>query len=169
MPPRRGEGMTDTLSGRVHHQGSGTGESHTTPIAPQAPTPRSRFFAGAPACASSGERQGPPAAPRSASGPSLTPTLHEARIEPAEQPKATETTSLTRPRSFRNDYSSAPSGSLLGRYSYSPRVLATTRSGFACSCLDSQDPALRGTGFILRSHCRARGQWSPGRGIWRCS
>src|SRR3954452_6151527 len=46
MPPRRGEGMTDTLSGRVHRQGSGIGGSHHNRIDPRHPRPAARFFAG---------------------------------------------------------------------------------------------------------------------------
>ena len=30
------------------------------------------------------------------------------------------------------------------------------------------DPALIETGSMLRSYRRARGQWTPGRGMWRC-
>jgi hypothetical protein len=105
MPPPRGEGMTDSPQPGLSTPGKPDWNTH--PITHHRPREQTTPFSPpSTACAVRRRRQGPPAATRSTSGRSLTPTPTQARPNLTEKTTRKITTprkGLDRPRSYRDD------------------------------------------------------------------
>ena len=112
MPPRGGEGMTDTHAGAVPSRTASTLTRHTSQSEPTPEVtskghdehPLGGNAAGHPYCRLAGRRpQGPTAATRSSSARALTPTPIESCQQRSGPAKNNLQTLLTRPRSYRDD------------------------------------------------------------------